>query len=138
MRALISFVFILLAACGGSSLTFYDETGRKVELKSDEPLLLYVWSGSCVGHAEDLKKLSRLYPELSKRYRVYAVALFMTPEDALAYLKKEKIRLSVPLLADPKGLLEERYDLVFLPATLVIKDGKLVAVTPRLYEPKSR
>jgi len=130
---LLLLLFFLLTACGGQSLTLYDLSGREVKLPSSEkPLLLYVWSGTCVGHGEDLKRLSELYPKLSEKYEVYAVAVFMKPEDALAYLKKEGIEPSYPLLVDPTGRLEERFKLLYLPATLILEGGELKAMNPRL------
>jgi len=128
---------ILLVSCAKKSvydITFLDLSGKEVRLKpSRKPLLLYVWSGTCTGHTQDLRLLNEHAEELSGRYEVVSVGVFMTPEEIRAFLKEINLRPRFSILADPKGSLTEVVKLVFLPATLVFSpEGELLLNAPRL------
>ncbi|HIP42589.1 MAG TPA: redoxin domain-containing protein [Aquifex aeolicus] len=98
----------------------------------EKRLLLYVWSGTCIGHTEDLKVLNSNYEKLTKDYHIVSVAIFMTPEGVKEFLQKVEINPKFPILADPKGNLTEIEKLIFLPATLIFdSEGKLLNNYPR-------
>ncbi len=136
MRYFLLFFLIILSCSGGTvyDIKFLNISGNFVKIKrSEKKLLLYVWSGTCTGHTEDLKTLNKVYDELKKKYNIVSVAVFMTPGDIKELLKKEKINPKYPILADPKGKLTEKVKLIFLPATLIFdKEGKLLKNLPRL------
>lgn len=130
------FIFLIFSSCKEKKiydLTFLDLSGRAVKINSQsEKLLLYVWSGTCIGHTEDLKVLNSNYEKLIKDYHVVSIAVFMTPEGIKEFLQKKKIKPRFPVLADPKGNLTEIEKLIFLPATLIFTpEGKLLNNYPR-------
>lgn len=130
--------FILIVSCSEPSiydLRLKDLQGREFsfsELKG-KPFIVYVWSGTCVGHVEDLKNLSSIYPSLGGGVKVISVALMMDREDVNKVFNKNGIKPSYPVLTDPKGVLADKVTLVFLPATLVFNErGELVENYPKL------
>ncbi|GAB6065367.1 hypothetical protein JCM9492_04590 [Aquifex pyrophilus] len=136
MRYLFIF-FLLLISCSQETIydiNFFNLSGNPVKIKREnKKLLLYVWSGTCTGHTEDLRILNEVYKKLSERYNVVSVAVFMTPKDVRDFLKKEGINPRYPILSDPKGKLTEQVKLIFLPATLIFDEsGKLLGNFPRL------
>lgn len=136
IKALLFFIFLILLSCKEETiydLTFFDLSGRAVKIGSQgNKLLLYVWSGTCIGHTEDLKVLNSNYEKLTKDYLVVSVAVFMTSEGIKEFLQKVKIEPRFPILADPKGNLTEIEKLIFLPATLVFTpEEKLLNNYPR-------
>ena len=136
IRVLLFFIFLILFSCKEKTiydLTFLDLSGKAVRISSKgKKLLLYVWSGTCIGHTEDLKVLNSEYEKLTKDYHVVSVAVFMTPEGVKEFVQKVKIKPRFPILADPKGNLTEIERLIFLPATLIFTpEGKLLNNYPR-------
>ncbi len=135
-KFLLLFLFFILS-CGKTiiyDLTFIDLKGREVKIEpEDKPLLLYVWTGTCIGHQEDMKLINEHFLELSKRYKVASLAVFMKPEDVKKFLEENKIDPKFILLADPEGRITSIVKLVFLPATLVFDEsGELRKNYPRL------
>ncbi len=136
LKVFILFLFLLFS-CGKKTvydLSFYDLNGREVKIKNGEkPLLLYVWTGTCIGHQEDMKRLNEYYEKLVKRYKVVSLAVFMKTEDVGEFLKESNIKPKFLILTDPTGNLTSIVKLVFLPATLVFEpSGELKGNYPRL------
>ncbi len=136
MKTLFLVILLLLASCGGEDLfgeTFYDLNGKEVKLPEGRPLLLYVWTGTCVGHGEDLRFLSENYERISRKYAVVSLAVFMEPRDVREYLKENNLNPPFPMYTDPTGKLEKHVKLLFLPATLLFDEkGRLVGNYPRI------
>ncbi len=133
-------VFLLIFACkepGLYDLRLRDLSGREVSLEAyrGKTLVIYVWSGTCVGHTQDLKRLVGLKPEIRDKAAVVSVAVMMDVKDVKEVLGKNGIVPNYPVLADPRGELADRVTLLFLPATLLIDpEGKVVRNYPRLPE----
>ena len=137
MRKFLFLFLFLILSCGKTTiydLTFIDLKGREVKIEpGDKPLLLYVWTGTCIGHQEDMKLISEHFLEFSKRYKVVSLAVFMKPEDVKKFLEENRINPKFILLTDPDGRITNIVKLVFLPATLVFDEsGKLRKNYPRL------
>lgn len=117
---LIPFLFI---SCGGDRLpkvpvrTIDD---RKVYLSDyrGKPVLLYVWSRTCVGHSNDLKKLSQISEERPD-YRVISYAVAMTPQEVLQNYRQLGIRDNFLTLVDTEVRLNDHLPINFLPSTFI-------------------
>jgi len=135
LKAILLLVLSLLLSCGGGvyDLKLKDLEGREVKLSDyrRDGLVVYVWSGTCVGHLEDLKLLEDLSGKL--KTPAVSVAIMMEPKDVRKVVEGSGVRYTYPILADPRGELARRITLLFLPATLVL-DGKgnVVGNYPRL------
>ncbi|WP_457601108.1 TlpA disulfide reductase family protein [Hydrogenivirga sp.] len=129
-------LFLLLISCGRSEL--YDLSLRGLDGREfsfsrfkGREFVVYVWSGTCIGHVEDLKELNRIYPEL--KVPVVSVAIMMDVDDVKEVLRKNGIEPGYPVLADPRGEFADMVTLVFLPATIVFNDkGEVVENYPKL------
>ena len=137
MRVLFFFFLLILFSCSERNIyntKFLNLKNEEVLIKKgNKPLLIYVWTGTCIGHTEDLKELAERYDLVSKKYRVFSVAVFMNPEDIKEFLRENKLEIPFPILSDPKGNLSEIIKLVFLPSTIIFsKDGKPEKIYPRL------
>ncbi len=136
-RLFFLLLFLFIVSCGRDTIydvTFIDLKGREVKIKREgKPLLLYVWTGTCIGHQEDMKLINRHFSELSEKYKVVSLAVFMKPEDVKEFLKENRITPKFILLSDPEGKITNLVKLVFLPATLLFDEsGKLIKNYPRL------
>lgn len=139
MVKVLAFLFIFLASCSESvyDLKFKDLSGKEVSLYKyrGKKLVVYVWSGTCIGHTEDLKRLVEIYPELKKESELISIAVMMDTEDAEEVLKANGIEPNYPVLADPKGVFADKVTLIFLPATIIFDEtGNMVENFPRLPE----
>lgn len=137
MQKFLLLFFFFLFSCGETTiydLTLIDLKGREVKIeKSQKPLLLYVWTGTCTGHQEDIKLINEHLLELSKKYRVVSLAVFMKPEDVSKFLQENQIKPKFLLLTDPEGKITNVINLVFLPSTVVFDEsGKPIKSYPRL------
>ncbi len=135
-RLFLLVLFIFIVSCGRDTIyeiTFIDLKGREVRITREEkPLLIYVWTGTCIGHQEDIRTINRYFSELSKKYRIVSLAVFMKPKDVKEFLKENKITPEFILLADPEGKIADLVKLVFLPTTLIFDEsGKLLKSFPR-------
>ena len=132
------FLSVLVLSCGGTvyDIRLKDLEGREVALedfKDKNGLVVYVWSGTCVGHTEDLKELESIYAKVHGRVAIVTIAVMMDPEDVRKFLRDENIKPSFPVLADPKGEFARKVTLLFLPATIFIDgDGNVKENMPRL------
>ncbi|WP_461828760.1 TlpA family protein disulfide reductase [Aquifex sp.] len=137
MQKLLLLFLLLIFSCGKTTIydiTFVDLGGREVKIEhSGKPLLLYVWTGTCIGHQEDMRLINEHFSELSRRYKVVSLAVFMKPEDVREFLKDNGINPKFIMLADPEGKITSLVKLVFLPATLLFDEsGELIRNYPRL------
>jgi len=138
IRFLIFLIFLLLSCQKERTIydiTFTDLQGNKVKIQKPEgkKLLLYVWTGTCTGHTEDMKLINKHYGELSKRYEIVSLAVFMTPQDVKEVLKRYKIKPRFTVLTDPQGKVTDLVKLVFLPSTMIFGEGgNLLKNYPRL------
>ncbi len=137
MLRILLVLFLLVASCTESvhDIRLSDPSGESVALSrfKGRPLVVYVWSGTCIGHTEDLRELVTLYPEIRRKAELISVAVMMNPQDVKLFLRKNQLDLNYPVLADEKGEFARRVTLVFLPATLIFDGkGKLVESYPGL------
>ncbi len=128
--ALISFI-LLVFSCTETihDLTLRDINGRDIPLSfyRGKTLVIYVWSGTCVGHTEDLKRLTVIFPHLKGKVNLITVALMMAGGEVKKVLRENGIEPPYPVLVDPEGDLAKRVTILFLPATIVF-NGKGVPV----------
>ncbi len=140
MRLLYIFFVILAFSC--SERNIYDEfvidlEGNKVKIReiSDEKLVIYLWTGTCLGHTKDLKRLSELYQSRKITRKVISIAIMMDQEDVLELKKKNSLSDEIPFYADPEGKLGEVIKITFLPSTIFIDErGKVTGNYPGLAE----
>jgi len=139
MLRILIVLFLMLTSCTESihEVKLRDTSGRSVPLSQfrGKPLVVYVWSGTCIGHTEDLKELVKLYPEIRRRAELISVAVMMSPGDVRSFLRRVGLDPGYPVLADEKGEFAQKVTLVFLPATLVFdREGRLLESYPGLPE----
>jgi peroxiredoxin len=137
MVVLILAVFFLIVSCTESvyDLTLEDLEGREVPLSlyRSGTLVVYLWSGTCVGHTEDLRSLTEVAPSLKGRANLITVAVMMDAREVLKVLRDNRIEPNYPVLVDPEGRFARKVPLVFLPATMVFdKRGLLEKSYPGL------
>ncbi len=136
-RVLVAFL-LLLFSCSGNSihdLELVDLSGKRVSLEiyKGKPLIVYVWSGTCVGHTEDLRRLVKIKPKLGGNVNLISVAVMMDEKDVREVLRKNGIEPNFPIYADPRGSFSERVTLIFLPATVGIdENGEVKYNHPKL------
>ena len=135
MKLLILFVLFLVSCRGGGvyDLVLKDMEGRDFRLSRYEgkKFVVYVWSGTCIGHVEDLKRLSELAPKMD--VPLVSVAVMMDVEDVKEVLRENNIKPSYPVLADPKGRFADEVTLIFLPSTIIFdEEGRVVENYPKL------
>ncbi|MEN3034378.1 MAG: TlpA disulfide reductase family protein [Aquificaceae bacterium] len=132
-------VFILLGifSCQNAlpRIKVRDLQGTELYLNSlrGKPVILYVWSRTCVGHERHLKELQRIAKERKDIYIVsYAVA--MDIKDVKSSYEEMKIQNPEFItLVDTPVKLNEFYTIEFLPSTFTFdKDGKLKSIKPGL------
>ncbi|HHJ63655.1 MAG TPA: TlpA family protein disulfide reductase [Aquifex aeolicus] len=139
MLRILLVLFLMLTSCTESvhEVKLRDTSGRSVPLSQfrGKPLVVYVWSGTCIGHTEDLRELVKLYPKVRERAELISVAVMMSPGDVESFLRKVELDPDYPILADEKGEFAQKVTLVFLPATLIFdEEGRLVESYPGLPE----
>ncbi len=137
MLRILLVLFLMLSSCTESvhEVKLRDTSGRSVPLSQfrGKPLVVYVWSGTCIGHTEDLRELVKLYPKVRERAELISVAVMMSPGDVESFLRKVELDPDYPILADEKGEFAQKVTLVFLPATLIFdEEGRLVESYPGL------
>ncbi len=137
MLRILLVLFLMLSSCTESvhEVKLRDTSGRSVPLSQfrGKPLVVYVWSGTCIGHTEDLRELVKLYPKVRERAELISVAVMMSPGDVESFLRRVKLDPDYPILADEKGEFAQKVTLVFLPATLIFdEEGRLVESYPGL------
>ena len=118
---LILILLLLASSCTESfyDLELSDLEGKKVSMESfrDERLVVYVWSGTCLGHTEDLKRLSREAPNLN--FKVVTIAIMMDEGEVKKVLKENSIEPNYPVIVDPEGKFPKKVTLLFLPTTIL-------------------
>ncbi len=130
-------IFIFSCTESVQDIRLSDTEGKTVTLGEfrGKPLVVYVWSGTCIGHTEDMRELNKLYPRIKEKAELISIAIMMNAEDVRVYLRKTNLRLNYPIYADEKGVFAEKVALVFLPATVLFdSDGKLIDIYPGLPE----
>ncbi len=105
--------------------------GRKTTLSEYEGkrILLYLWTGTCLGHVNDMRDINAFKEEIS--LPVVSVALMMRPEDIKEVLEKNRLTPYFPIYADPKGRMADLITLEFLPTTVLIsEEGRVIRMIP--------
>ena len=105
--------------------------GEKTNLSEykGKRMLLYLWTGTCLGHVNDMRDINSFREKLS--LPVVSVALMMRPEDIEEVLKKNNLRPYFPIYADPRGSIADLITLEFLPTTVLIsEEGKVISMIP--------
>ena len=94
-------------------------------------LIIEFFSVFCVKCQGNVPTINRLYqvirddPELNKEMKMIGVGLLSGTNEIVLF--KEKFKTEYPLFADPKGDIQERTRINFVPLTLVTDpDGKII------------
>ncbi len=130
MKLFTFFLFLIfIFSCKSESIysiSLEDLEGNRISFKEfkGRPFAVYVWSGTCVGHTEDLKEINEIYEEFTRRgYIFFSVAIMMSKEDIKKVLEENDIKPKYKILADPHGLFAEKVKLIFLPATIIFDES---------------
>ncbi|RLJ70798.1 peroxiredoxin [Hydrogenivirga caldilitoris] len=136
MKVLLLLFTVLLLSCSSDhlyNLSLRSIDGKEIKLSQfrGKKFIVYVWSGTCVGHVEDLKRLTVVYPELE--VPLVSIAVMMDVQDVKEVLQKNNIKPNYPVLADPKGEFANKVTLLFLPATIIFNErGEVLKNFPQL------
>ncbi len=137
MLKLLLILALLVSSCSRSPLDGLEFTSLNGELYKlseiqRDKTIVYVWSGTCVGHIDDLRAINSVYPNLSEGVTLISIAIMMDEKDIRKVLEENKINPVFPILADPTGEFSEKVTLIFLPATLIFdKRGHLIGNYPK-------
>ena len=140
MKKLIFLFALFLISCSDRNIydtKVVDINGNRInigELKS-KGLVVYLWTGTCIGHTRDLKRLGQLYEEGKITRKVVSIAIMMDPEDISEFKRKNSISDLIPFYADPEGKIADVIKITFLPSTIIIDErGKVTGNYPGLAE----
>ena len=132
MRIFFLLLFFFLVSCSSKDsipdIQVKDLEGRNTRLTTfkGKPLVLYVWSKTCAGHAEDLKRLNRLLEEY-KDYQIISYAIAMEPQDVKKSYEELKIVPNFKTLVDTSVEFNRYYPIVYLPSTYLFDEkGRFV------------
>ncbi len=139
-KILISFITLFLISCGGKDnildVTLREvNSGKKVRLADYkfDYMVIYVWTGTCVGHEKDLKNLNDLKKKLRNNVKLVSLAILMERDTVSELFKELNITPEFINLYDNKGNITEAVKLITLPSTLLIdKKGKIIKEFIRL------
>ncbi len=113
-----------------------DLEGKELSLTSlkGKPILLYVWSKTCVGHSRDLKRLNELV-EKHPDYWIVSYAIAMEPKDVEESYKELGIGPKFLTLVDTPIKFNDFYPLTYLPSSYFFdKNGFLTKSSYGLLE----
>ncbi|MEM2696178.1 MAG: TlpA disulfide reductase family protein, partial [Thermoproteota archaeon] len=108
--------------------------GKEVYLSDykGQKILIYVWSRTCVGHSEHLRRLNDLQ-EKKKYYLIISYAVAMEPEDVKRSYKELGIKPRFLTLVDTAVKFNDYYPITFLPSTYIFDEkGRFVRSAPGL------
>ena len=139
-KVLIAFITILLLSCSGKDgildVTLREvNSGKKVRLAyyKFDYMVIYVWTGTCVGHEKDLKNLNDLKRKLGNNVKLVSLAVLMERDGVSELFKELNITPEFINLYDSKGNITEVVKLITLPSTLLIdKKGHIIKEFIRL------
>ncbi|QID34233.1 TlpA family protein disulfide reductase [Hydrogenobacter sp. T-8] len=111
--------------------------GKEVYLSDykGQKILIYVWSRTCVGHSEHLRKLNDLQ-EKKKDHLIISYAVAMEPEDVIKSYQELDIKPRFLTLVDTEVRFNDYFPITFLPSTYIFDEkGRFVSSHPGLYIP---
>ncbi|ADC89182.1 alkyl hydroperoxide reductase/ Thiol specific antioxidant/ Mal allergen [Thermocrinis albus DSM 14484] len=132
-RLWVLFLLFLWACSPKDSLPpvkVLDLKGRQVNLDSfrGRPVILYVWSRTCAGHATQLSLLHEL-AQRRKDLTVISYAIAMDPAAVSQSYLSLGLKPSFITLVDPEVKISEYYTITFLPSTFFFDErGRLVKI----------
>ena len=128
MKKLIFLFLSILLSCserGIYNTKVLDMTGKRIRLADlkDSGLIIYLWTGTCIGHTRDLQRLGDLYEKGKVTRKVVSIAIMMDPEDISEFKKENSISDLIPFYADPEGKIADVIKITFLPSTIIIDES---------------
>ena len=139
-KILIAFITTLILSCGGKdnilNVALREvNSGKKVHLADYkfDYMVIYVWTGTCVGHEKDLKNLNDLKRKLGNNIKLVSLAVLMERDGVSELFKELNITPEFINLYDSKGNITEVVKLITLPSTILIdKEGNIIKEFIRL------
>lgn len=113
-----------LAALGG-------ETYR-IGGKRDKPLLINFWASWCEPCQKEAPDLQAIYAKYEGRFDLYAVNLTSRDTQGDAEAMAKRFGFTFPILFDPDGAAERRYEVRTIPTSYLIDSGGNVAEVLRV------
>ncbi len=143
-QIILILILISLWGCGEKSIKDIEfrsvSNNKKITLKKldYDYAVLYVWSGTCVGHEKDLLKLNSLQEKLGSDIKIISLAILMERDAVVSTLKDLGIEPEFVNLYDTKARITEAVNIITLPSTLIIdKRGKVIKELALLPSAKS-
>ncbi|MBO9609207.1 MAG: TlpA family protein disulfide reductase [Paenibacillaceae bacterium] len=115
-----------LAALGG-------ETYR-VGGKRDKPLLINFWASWCEPCQKEAPDLQAIYVKYEGRFDLYAVNLTSRDTQGEAEAMAKRFGFTFPILLDPDGAAEKRYEVRTIPTSYLIDSSGNVAEVLRVLD----
>jgi len=101
VKLIFIIVAIFLVSCGGEknilNITFREtKSGKKVNLSdyTFDYMIIYVWTGTCVGHEKDLQNLNELNKKLGGNIKLVSLAVLMERDAVLETFRELNIKHS--------------------------------------------
>lgn len=116
---------------GAPPFTLPNLKGQEVnltDLKGDVVLINF-WATWCKDCAKEMPEFEKLYQKFrSKGLTILAIALDKKGQPAVeAFLKKEHLKLSYPILLDPDERVARAYGLSWVPVTIMVgQEGEII------------
>lgn len=139
----LTFVTFLSPALGGPKTSWGEEfvhapdftlpdiQGKSVSLDEykEQVVLLNFWATWCEDCAKEMPEFEKLYQAYKRKgLSIFAIALDAEGKSAVeAFLQKENLELTYPILLDPEGQVARAYRLAWVPVTIVVgRGGKII------------
>ncbi len=135
MLPFLTFTILILMVGCSSERTILEIPFKEVKSNKEIKLskinykyaVIYVWSGTCVGHEKDLLRLNSLQEKLGGKIKVISLAVLMEGDAVYATFEDLNIKPIFMSLYDPKADITEAVNIITLPFTLIIdKEGNIL------------
>jgi len=110
-----------LPSLQGQSMSLADQKG--------DIILINFWATWCTDCVQEMPEFEKLYQKYhGKGLSIFAISIDQKGQPAVeAFLKKENLKLTYPILLDPDGHVARAYQLRWLPVTIVVgRDGRII------------
>jgi peroxiredoxin len=114
----------LVIGISAPDFTYPDMEGKKVslsEFRGKKVVFVNVWATWCPPCIWEMPSMETLYKELKPEgLEILAVSIDALGTDAVRPFLKSKVRVSFPILLDPRGTIKNRYRTTGVPESFIV------------------